>query len=162
MMLCRLSPKTVQDLLSGHPEFRSLRIACENGPENTVVGGSKAELEALAGLCKSTNVKATMVDVPFAFHTFAMDPMMESFSHQLRSVRLKSPAIPVGSGLRGRILSLDEPIEPSYFAEHCRETLQFHRLTDDIVATYSGADKAVALIEMGPSAASKWPGSIPD
>ncbi|KAI1335917.1 ketoacyl-synt-domain-containing protein [Xylariaceae sp. FL0016] len=151
MLSCQIASDSAQKLMSSHSELSSLSIACENGPESTVVGGDIDQLKALAELCKSTDVKSTMLRVPFAFHTSAMDPMMERFSDLLQSVSLAPPSIPVGSSHYGRVLRPGERFDSSYLAAHCRHPIQFKHLSQAIATTMCGPDVTTTLMEMGPS-----------
>lgn len=162
MTACRLSVKAVQQTIEDHSvTLQGLSIACENGPEDTVVAGPLDALETFEKVCKSARANSAALarlDVPFAYHAVAMNPMLEAFRHEaseLLKMRLNPPIYPIGSSLRGRILQAsDHPIGADYFIEHAREPCRFLNLVEDMARSY-GSETQIAFLEMGPSAASK-------
>ncbi|KUI69012.1 Conidial yellow pigment biosynthesis polyketide synthase [Cytospora mali] len=158
MMTCRMSSSQAQGLIATNG-LHGLSVACENSPEDTVVAGGIDDLETFAHVCKSAKVRTTRLDVPFAYHSAAMDPIMGAFQQQVSTIRMKPPTISVGSSLRGRVLASGLSIEDSYFVEHAREPTRFSDLVHD-VAQKSVHYTNMVFVEVGPSAATitklKW------
>jgi acyl transferase domain-containing protein len=154
MVACCMSRSAAEDLIRKHSELAGLAISCENGIKDTVISGPLESLETLVNICMSTKIKATRLQVPLAFHSKEVDPIMEEFSLLLTLVKLKSPVFPTGSSLYGRIFAANEVITAEYFAEQARQPVKFAALAKDMVESFPRG--SVSLLEIGPSAASKW------
>ncbi|KAL1587284.1 Non-reducing polyketide synthase PKS1 [Cladosporium halotolerans] len=100
-------------------------IACINGPEETVLCGSSEVVGAANEALSSKGFKATKLNVPFAFHSAQVDPILESFKKVASSVTFNKPDVPVLSPLAGEIIREAGTINPEYLARHARETVNF-------------------------------------
>lgn len=160
MLACGQSPAQVMHVISSSPDLAHLSVSCENGPEDTVVGGPLSELQLLAERLKSSGFKSTSVPVPYAYHSSAMDPMLESFAAECASLRLSPLLIPMGSGLHGKTLIAGECLDSAYFVQHCRERVKFRDLTESIAQTFVTRESDTVFLEVGPSSTTiskmKW------
>ncbi|KAK5113527.1 polyketide synthase [Meristemomyces frigidus] len=100
-------------------------IACINGPEETVLCGSGDVVTAANEALTAKNFKATKLNVPFAFHSAQVDPILEPFKAIASSVTFNKPSVPVLSPLEGEIIREAGIIGPAYLARHARETVNF-------------------------------------
>ncbi|KAK3074539.1 polyketide synthase [Teratosphaeriaceae sp. CCFEE 6253] len=100
-------------------------IACINGPEETVLCGSGDIVAAANETLTSKGFKATKLNVPFAFHSAQVDPILEPFKAIASSVTFNKPSVPVLSPLEGEIIRDAGIIGPAYLARHARETVNF-------------------------------------
>lgn len=100
-------------------------IACINGPEETVLCGSSEVVSAANELLGSQGFKATKLNVPFAFHSAQVEPIMESFKNVAASVVFNKPIFPVLSPLTGDVIREAGIIGPDYLARHARESVNF-------------------------------------
>jgi iterative type I PKS product template protein len=100
-------------------------IACMNGPEETVLCGTVDIVESTNGLLASKGFKATKLNVPFAFHSSQVDPILEKFKVTAQSVVFNKPQVPVMSPLTGEVIREAGIIGPDYLARHARETVNF-------------------------------------
>ncbi|KAK3617844.1 polyketide synthase [Elasticomyces elasticus] len=100
-------------------------IACINGPEETVLCGSGEIVAAANETLTSKGFKATKLNVPFAFHSAQVDPILEPFKAIASSVTFNKPSVPVLSPLEGEIIREAGIIGPAYLARHARETVNF-------------------------------------
>lgn len=100
-------------------------IACINGPEETVLCGSGEVVGAANETLTSNGFKATKLNVPFAFHSAQVDPILDQFKKIASSVTFNKPAVPVLSPLEGDIIRDAGKIGPEYLARHARETVNF-------------------------------------
>jgi len=100
-------------------------IACINGPEETVLCGSSEVVGAANEALASKGFKATKLNVPFAFHSAQVDPILEAFKKVASSVTFSKPVVPVLSPLEGEIIREAGIINPEYLARHARETVNF-------------------------------------
>ncbi|KAF1946504.1 polyketide synthase PksA [Clathrospora elynae] len=100
-------------------------IACMNGPEETVLCGTVQVVESASELLASKGFKATKLNVPFAFHSAQVQPILEEFKAVAASVTFNKPQIPVMSPLTGGVIREAGIIGPDYLARHARETVNF-------------------------------------
>ncbi|KAF2764036.1 polyketide synthase [Teratosphaeria nubilosa] len=100
-------------------------IACINGPEETVLCGSGDIVQTAADILTTKGFKATKLNVPFAFHSAQVDPILDSFKAIASSVTFNKPVVPVLSPLEGEIIREAGIMSPDYLARHARETVNF-------------------------------------
>jgi len=100
-------------------------VACVNGPEETVLCGAVAVVDAAHETLAANNVKATKLAVPFAFHSAQVDPILEKFRSIAESAIFSKPEVPVLSPLTGQVIREAGIIGPDYLARHARETVNF-------------------------------------
>ena len=98
MLAINTGPAQVEELLHAEDEYSDLAIACYNSPTDCVVGGPATALQALKTQLKNNlKCKSTLLNNPLAYHTKAMDPVVESLNELTRRVVLSPPKIPVVS-----------------------------------------------------------------
>ncbi|GKU21831.1 unnamed protein product [Fusarium langsethiae] len=124
MLACHSRSDEIQAIISEDPTFNQLSIACLNGPRDCVVGGPLSQLEAMQRRCKIRNMKSKLIDVPYAFHTSAMDPVIKCLSELGGSVKLQDPTIPLISNVDGQLFCKDTAGD--YFANHTRQPVRFY------------------------------------
>jgi iterative type I PKS product template protein len=100
-------------------------IACMNGPEETVLCGTVDVVESTSNILASKGFKATKLNVPFAFHSAQVEPILESFKAVASSVVFNKPSVPVLSPLTGEVIREAGVVGPDYLARHARETVNF-------------------------------------
>lgn len=100
-------------------------IACMNGPEETVLCGTVDVVESTSNLLASKGFKATKLNVPFAFHSAQVEPILAAFKAVASSVVFNKPTVPVLSPLTGEVIREAGVIGPDYLARHARETVNF-------------------------------------
>ncbi|KAF2707399.1 polyketide synthase-like protein [Pleomassaria siparia CBS 279.74] len=100
-------------------------IACMNGPEETVLCGTVGIMEATNDLLATKGFKATKLNVPFAFHSSQVDPILEKFKQAAAGVVFNKPDVPVLSPLTGEVIREAGIIGPDYLARHARDTVNF-------------------------------------
>ncbi|KAI9875645.1 MAG: hypothetical protein M1830_008148 [Pleopsidium flavum] len=120
MLAVKSSVATVERAVSG-PDFE---VACINGPEETVLGGTQQAIDDIAGRLAKQGLKGIKLHVPFAFHTSQVDPILDSFEHEASSAVFARPAIPVISPLLGRVVT-EADFDPHYLRRHSREKVDF-------------------------------------
>ena len=72
-------------------------IANLNAPQQTVVSGSRAAIEAAVAWCTERDVRARRLPVACAFHSPLVAPAQRRLAEMLRETQLASPRIPVYS-----------------------------------------------------------------
>ncbi|KAM0344911.1 hypothetical protein ACHAPU_007044 [Fusarium lateritium] len=124
MLACHMTARQWQEVMLENPPFSELSIACLNGPQDCVMGGSLTQLEELQKKCKTLNIRSKLINVPYAFHTSAMDPITEPLRALGQTVKFRPATIPVISNIDGRMFG--DNITSDYFANHARQPVRFH------------------------------------
>ena len=75
MLSIRTSAENIEQA-AGNIQFE---VACINGPNETVVGGSQANLKTLSAALAKAGHRAIRLDVAHAYHTSQMDTLVEHF-----------------------------------------------------------------------------------
>ncbi len=82
-----------------------------------------------------------------AFHSAAMEPVMEPLRRALCDMTLQAPGIPYVSNLTGTWIEPDQAQDPGYYASHLRATVRFADGARRILQ-----DKGIVFVELGPGA----------
>jgi acyl transferase domain-containing protein len=121
MLAVRASVASIQDVL-GEGKFE---VSCVNGPEDTVLGGLAADITAASDALAARGFKCTKLNVPFAFHTSQVDPILDQYDAISKSAAFNAPTLPVISPLLGQIVREGGTIGPEYLRRHAREPVNF-------------------------------------
>lgn len=121
MISVRASVESVEKVARGLP----FEISCVNGPSETVIGGSLADLEAVTNALVVAGHKTIALNVAHAYHTSQMDAIVNAFKEETRAIVCKKPKIPIISPRYARPLTGDDPIDIPYLASATRETVNF-------------------------------------
>ncbi|KAI3327546.1 ketoacyl-synt-domain-containing protein [Xylariaceae sp. AK1471] len=150
MLACRVSSSDALIDLEVLVQRRAdIDMACRNSSQNVVVAGSMAALDAIIEHCKTKNIKTKRLPVPYGFHSFAMDPILDDLTQLAATLKFQPPPqVRFGSALYGRLFAADEQIDHDYLVRHTRETVNFSRLVNDI-REHPG--QQFIIIEIGPS-----------
>ncbi|EKV10885.1 Conidial pigment polyketide synthase PksP/Alb1 [Penicillium digitatum] len=102
-------------------------VACINAPSETVISGASEKIDELAQTLANEGFKATKLNVPFAFHSAQVEPILESLAEIGKGVSFNVPSIPFVSALLGDVINEtnSELLGPNYLTRHCRETVNF-------------------------------------
>ncbi|KAK8134346.1 hypothetical protein PG984_006358 [Apiospora sp. TS-2023a] len=131
-------------------------IACVNGPRATVVSGTAEDLRVLQEDMTMTareqedgkKIRATHLPVPFAFHSFQMDPILSDYRALASGVTYWPPRVPVASCLLGSLVDGPDVFDQDYLAQQTRQKVDF---VGALRAVQSKLHDPVWL-EIGPSA----------
>lgn len=121
MLAVKASVTAVREALNG----KSFEIACINGPEETVLSAATDEIQEYAGFLNAQGFKSTTLNVPFAFHSAQVEPILEDFRNKARAVVFNSPEVPVISPLLGEVVRNGNTIDSDYLCRHAREPVDF-------------------------------------
>ncbi|CAK7231914.1 Type I Iterative PKS [Sporothrix curviconia] len=160
MLAVQGSVATVTDALGASSASPAINVACINGPRETVLSGTAAEMAAVAAQLGEAGFKCTQLKVPFAFHSAQVDTILDDFEALARAVTFHTPTVPIISPLLGQLLSagddvvvngsgLSTPVDAAYLRNHAREAVNF--LGGLVSAQQSGAiDEKTVWLEVGP------------
>ncbi len=134
-------------------------LAAVNDPGTCVVSGTDAGIARLAERLGADGVVSRRLRTRFAFHSPAMDAVVEPYAEIVRGVRLNAPRTPFLSNVTGTWIEDAEATDPGYWARHLRRPVRF---ADGVAELWRMRD--VVLVEVGPgraltSAAVKHPAS---
>lgn len=108
------------------PYADRVSIAAVNGPRQTVISGTLAELRAIGQAFERQGIQHHMLRVSHAFHSPLMEPILQQFEQAAQSVRFSAPRIPLISNLTGRLVGSEQIVQPGYWRRHIREAVRFH------------------------------------
>ncbi|KAI1746541.1 hypothetical protein F4782DRAFT_545231 [Xylaria castorea] len=154
MVACKSTVDDVRlSLGCDNPQFSGIDIACLNSQEDTVVSGPIESLNHFIENCEVSGIKAKQLNVPYGFHSSCMDPILSDFESFVSVIKLREASIDVGSSLRGKILDSNERLQPDYFLQHTRDSVNFRDAIKDIERSFP--DTKLDFIEIGPSPSSE-------
>ncbi|KAI0403087.1 putative polyketide synthase [Xylaria palmicola] len=148
MMAVRASLKQIEDTLV--PSGAPFEVACLNGPKETVLSGSEAEVGAATQLLQKEGYKCFILDVPYAFHSEQMSPVLEEFEQLATSgVIFQAPQVPIVSPLLDKVIFDEKTVNATYLRRATRETCNFLRGIET-ARNIGTVDDDTVWIEIGP------------
>ena len=90
MLSVRTSVANIIEAADGLP----IEIACINSPNETVVGGSTADLDALSAALSMAGHRTFKLKVAHAYHTRQMDALLDELVEQTQAIVYKKPSVP--------------------------------------------------------------------
>ncbi|KAI1275968.1 ketoacyl-synt-domain-containing protein [Xylaria sp. FL0933] len=153
MLVCRFPTESARtELEVVIRQHANADIACHNGPGDFVVAGPLAALDEIAKSFKSRGHKSKLLQVPYGFHSAAMDPILDDLKEFASTIHLGPPSqIKYGSALYGRCLSADESLNPNYLVRHTRDPVNFAGLMTHLKESCGQP----LIIEIGPSGSTR-------
>ncbi len=141
MLVVETGEQGVQGVLQRFPE---LELSAVNGTAQAVVGGPLDTIAAATEALQAEGIRARPLALSHAYHTSAMDPMLEEFVAAIGSYGVSRPLLPVVSSLTG--IEADATFAtPSYWASQIRSTVRFSNALGKVLDA-----GATHLIEIGP------------
>ncbi|KAI6756980.1 hypothetical protein HG530_011578 [Fusarium avenaceum] len=122
MVAVKASKDHIRQTLASNP---LVEIACVNGPEDIVLSGPNAGIDAICLELGSLGLKFTRLPVPFAFHSSQVDPVLYELQAIAQHVSFKPATLPIISTLSATVIQPGETIGPEYIRKHCREPVEF-------------------------------------
>ncbi|TLD17653.1 uncharacterized protein PgNI_00006 [Pyricularia grisea] len=144
MLSVAATAETVQELIDAKPDALC-SISCSNAPKSTVIGGLVDDMKQLEGEMSKFGPK--QLPVPYAFHTFQMDPILEPLENLARGVTFSAPKFPVAPTLLAKIVDSEGIFNPSYITQQTRQQVQFVKTIKAVEEKLGGA----IWLEVGPS-----------
>ncbi|PTB64863.1 polyketide synthase [Trichoderma citrinoviride] len=124
-------------------------VSCINGVTDIVVSGLRADIVALQDMLQGDGLKCVLLDIPFAFHSAQLEPILEDYEDAARHATFKAPAIPVVSPLLGQCVSQGEMINETYLRRATREPVDFIKALEAVRVDGLVNDNAV-WVDIGP------------
>ena len=145
MLAVKSSVPTIERLANG----QDFEVECFNSTSDTIIGGNKDNMDQLAQQLKQSGQKCMTLNLPYAFHSAQVDPVLEPYEQVADGVVYESPRIPVISSLLGKVVNKGGIFDASYCRRHTREPVNL------LGAVQSAQGKGVldaktVCIEIGP------------
>jgi acyl transferase domain-containing protein len=122
-----------------------LSLAVVNAPARSVVAGPTESIDRLEHQLAERGTVSRRLQTSHAFHSEMMSPAVDEFVAQLKSLKLRSPQIPFISNVTGTWITAAEATAAEYWGRHLRETVQFARGLEALLA-----EPERVLVEVGP------------
>ncbi|XP_078234745.1 mycocerosic acid synthase [Pogona vitticeps] len=128
-------------------------IAAFNSPQSCTLSGDADSISAfrkhLAEIFSKRNIFLHVLDVPVAYHSHMMDPVLQELAESLSGLQKQKPKSEVFSTVTGKIASENDFLEGGYWARQVRNPVFF---SDAIVSSVEGKENT-AFVEIGPQRA---------
>jgi monodictyphenone polyketide synthase len=125
-------------------------VACINGPKDTVLSGTREQIDALSQTLEGHGYKCFRLDVAFAFHSEQTDPILDEFEEMAKtSVVFRRPNLPIISPLLGKVIFDDRTITANYLRRATREPVDFLSALEN-AQKVSIIDENMVWVEIGP------------
>lgn len=126
--------------------YPGLAVAAINAPDNTVVAGDAAAVEALIASLAARNIQGQRLLVSLAAHSPLTEPILDRMEACAGAVAMRAPRIPVAWNLTGTLgLPTGAAPDAAYWRRHLRETVRF---ADGITALREAGYRS--FLEVGP------------
>ena len=143
MVAVQAAEQAVRDLLPRWGD--QVGIAAVNGPAATVLTGEEqAVLEAAAALAAS-GYKTKRLRVRRAFHSPALDSVLDGYGRVVASLTRHPARIPFVSAVTGALVEPEQLTRPGYWTGQARHTVRFFNAMRALRAA-----GATAFLELGP------------
>ncbi|KAL2855954.1 hypothetical protein BJY01DRAFT_263892 [Aspergillus pseudoustus] len=151
MLSVRAPVEDIEDLVAGDPQTAGLdcEISCCNTPQDTVIGGARNAINSIRQALEAKCIKCTLLDVPYAFHTAQMEPILESLEELATPIAFKAPSIPLVSPLLGSVVFDGRSINAEYLRRATRETVDFVAAIE-AAQDFGLVDAKTMWIDVGP------------
>jgi acyl transferase domain-containing protein/acyl carrier protein len=140
LLAVALRQERLEPLLGGE-----LSLMAINGPEQCVVSGPVAAIEAFESKLTGDGISCRRLEASHAFHSRMMEPIFEQVAELARSIPLYAPQIPYISNVTGKLIEPNEATSPEYWARHMCQPVRFSQGIEELLKV-----PGTILLEMGP------------
>lgn len=120
-----LSIRASVDVINKIAKGFSYEITCLNSTTDTVIAGTKEEIKAIKKLIERSELKCVLLEIPFAFHSSMLDPMLDRFEELAKEIPFNSPIVPVLSPLLATCVTDEKTFNAKYLRRSLREPVNF-------------------------------------
>jgi malonyl CoA-acyl carrier protein transacylase len=129
MAALNATPEEAEALVAALGEAGAgIEIAAFNGPAALTMAGPAPALDALRAAADARRLPFVALDLDYAFHSAAMDPVRDGLLAELTALHLGAPALPMLSPSPGAALAAGEA-DASYWWRNLREPVRFAAAT---------------------------------
>lgn len=115
----------------------------------TVVSGTQEDVQRLRTHLQSVNLKTTLLQLPYGFHSGQLDPILDQFESSAQGVTFSRPKIPIVSSLRVTVVDDTATFSAKYLRDQARQPVDYVgalRAARDAGVVHENTD----FIEIGP------------
>lgn len=123
----------------------TLSIAAVNADKLCVVSGCTREIEEFSKVMDQKDIPNKLLATSHAFHSSMMTPVLDTFKDEVEKTQLNPPRLRMVSTVTGQWLKDVEAVDPQYWTDHLRKTVQFADASKTILSL-----KNPILLEVGP------------
>jgi acyl transferase domain-containing protein len=123
---------------------RRVDIAAANGPDHTVVSGSRSAIDAVLVAAGREHVRARRIRAGCAFHSSRMDRLLPQLVADAAAMSLRDPSTPLLSSVTADWASRSTVADPAYWGGRVRAPIRFR---DGIARLY--AEGFRTFVEIG-------------
>ncbi|MDW3192240.1 MAG: amino acid adenylation domain-containing protein [Cytophagales bacterium] len=120
-------------------------IAAINSSASVVLAGEESALLILQTELEKAEIKSKIINTSHAFHSQMMSGMLEEFRAVVDNVERQASNIPIVSNLTGKVTSVSELTESSYWVDQIRNTVKFSEGLAELMT-----DEHLVFVEVGP------------
>ncbi|WP_421943901.1 amino acid adenylation domain-containing protein [Pedobacter sp.] len=140
MLSVRETVESVEKFLT-----EDLSIAAVNSKKLIVVAGPTEQIEKLSKKLDEQEIANKVLFTSHAFHSAMMDPVLEDFKKVVLETKLSRPKITIISSVTGQKLCDEDALDPNYWTNHLRNTIQFSKAIETILNS-----EPSTFLEIGP------------
>ena len=122
-------------------------VAAANAPQLCVLSGTVAAIARVEAGLRADGIECQRLHLSVAAHSHLLDPHLAPFRARLRTLSLQPPVRPWLADVTGDWIEPERAVDPEYWVEHLRRTVQFQRCLAAVVA---GGERL--FVEVGPNA----------
>ncbi|XP_053098310.1 uncharacterized protein pks1 [Pangasianodon hypophthalmus] len=142
---------TVSDILKILPAYTGkVCLAALNSPLSCVLSGEKDAIESVQQLLKNSfkakNLFLHVLEVPAAYHSHMMDPVLTQIRDSIGSLNQHEMECEVFSTVTGRMCCLGDFVTGEYWARNIRNPVAF----EQAVRAVASNRKNIIFVEIGP------------
>ena len=100
-------------------------IAAVNHPEQTVISGLRANVQAVAELMEAKGVEVEWLRAYHGYHSPEMQPLVEELVRAAREVKFQAPQLGFVSTMTGKPLPAGKTLEPEYWGQQVVAPVHF-------------------------------------
>jgi iron transport multicopper oxidase len=158
MLVVHESPQYIEKYLAwmaqqGSDGDEQCEIACLNSAASTVVSGPVQQIRSLQQQLLASEVRVTLLAVPFAFHSSQMDVILDKYEAEAGQVSFMTPRIPIASTGLGTLVAEQGIIDEGYLRRQTRGRVLFSQAVDALRHNPDLPNKRRRVwIEVGPHA----------
>lgn len=123
-------------------------VAAYNSDRLCTISGPAGSLQQLQARLEARRIACRPLATSHAFHSAAMDPIVQDFAAAATAVRRESPKLRWVSTCTGNWITAEEATDPAYWARQLRQPVRFADAFDKIAG-----DPGIAILEVGPGQA---------
>lgn len=146
MLSVRTSVEEVERIVGNSANYE---VSCFNGHEDIVVSGARKHIDAIRKVLETKTIKCLELNIPYAFHTAQIEPILDDFEKAASHILFKAPNVPVLSPLLGSCIFDSKTLNGNYLRRASREPVKF---TDAIFAAddLGVINEKTVWIDVGP------------